>query len=101
MASLLRRLAEQNVGQRTVQTVFTVLHTAIDRACLRGIMDNNPCNTVLKPRLERKPVVIWSVEETERFLTAAAETPHYALFLLAVATGMRQGEIFALAMGAC
>ena len=59
-------------------------------------MDNNPCNTVLKPRLERKPVVIWSVEETERFLTAAAETPHYALFLLAVATGMRQGEICAL-----
>jgi len=40
---------------------------------------------------------LWSIEQTARFLTfTAARTRYHALFLAAVTTGLRQGELVAL-----
>jgi integrase len=40
---------------------------------------------------------VWTEEETRRFVNeAAATSPHHTLYLAAVATGMRQGELLGL-----
>lgn len=47
-------------------------------------------------KVAKKPFRYWGHREIEIFLDAAKEDRLYALFVLAVTTGLRQGELFAL-----
>ncbi len=49
-----------------------------------------------KPRVAQRQMHVWSREETQAFLRAAVVDRYYALYYLALATGMRQGELLAL-----
>jgi integrase len=52
-----------------------------------------------KPKRKRKQVNTWTIEECNRFLEYAKKDskPHfYILYLLAIYTGMRRGEILGL-----
>lgn len=40
--------------------------------------------------------MVWDEIEVRKFLEAAKEDRYYIAFLLAITTGMRQGEIFGL-----
>ncbi|MBN6187620.1 site-specific integrase [Aneurinibacillus sp. BA2021] len=50
------------------------------------------------PRLSRKEKQIWTLEQAQQFLAFAKEkgTRRYIVYLLAIYTGMRRGEIFGL-----
>jgi integrase len=60
------------------------------------MLQRNPCDGVELLRMERKEMQALSSEEVTRFLNAATEDDHNALFALAVATGMRPEEYLAL-----
>jgi integrase len=96
ITSLLVRLKGKNVGERTVQQVYVTLKTALNQAVAQNLISRNPCLGCPKPRIARKAIQIWSVEELTAFLKCAQKTDYYALFVLAVFAGMRQGELFAL-----
>jgi integrase len=51
---------------------------------------------VRAPRLRHHERHTWSVEETKAFLATAASDRLYGLYVLALSTGMRQGELFGL-----
>jgi len=61
-----------------------------------GLLAVNPAEKVVPPKVRRGEVRTWSAEEVRRFLEAAREDRHFALFLTAVYTGMRRGELFGL-----
>ncbi len=92
-------LAEARAGARTRQVALATLTCALNAAIESDRIAANPCERIGKrdrPCAIEHPKVILSIEEAHQLLEVAREGPYYALFLLALRTGMRQGELFAL-----
>ncbi len=92
---LLDLLADR-VGSRTLQLVHRTLRHALREAVEDELIEQNPCVRGDKPRHEAAYRTTLDPEQVQRFLECAKPGDYYVLFFLALATGMRQGEIFAL-----
>jgi integrase len=73
-----------------------VLHAALDRARRFRLIAVNPCDDVDPPRVERAPIATWTPEQQRALLTAAEGTDLHMPLLLALATGLRRGEMLGL-----
>jgi integrase len=80
----------------TVRHLHTVLHGALKQAVRRGLVPRNVTDFVDPPRAPRHQIRTLNAEEARRLLDAAADDPFEALYVLALTTGMRQGELLAL-----
>jgi integrase len=80
----------------TVRHVHTMLHGALKQAVRRGLVPRNVTDFVDPPRAPRHQIRTLDVDEAHRFLDEAADDPFEALYVLALTTGMRQGELLAL-----
>jgi integrase len=80
----------------TVLHLHRFLHRALDRAVRRGLVARNVTDLVDPPRMARAEFDTLSVEEVRRLLAAAAGDRLEALYVLAVTTGLREGELLAL-----
>lgn len=94
--ALLAKLAESGVGDRSRQNVRKVLHAAFEHALRDGLMPNNPVAVVKAPKAAYREQRVLTQAETERLLEVAARGRWHALIRLAVVSGMREGELFAL-----
>jgi integrase len=45
------------------------------------------------PKALKTEMLVWNESEMNQFLNASKDEPMYTVFLLALLTGMRQGEI--------
>lgn len=91
-----RWLRRQGLGATSQHHVFTRLSQGLSRAVRWQLMVANPCDQVDPPRRGSYEPDVLNVEDVQRLLEAAAATPYGDLVYLAVATGMRESEIFAL-----
>lgn len=80
----------------TIRKVAEVLATALEHAVNEGLIPTAPTRSAVKPRVDHKPVEVFTDDEIKRLLTLARPHRLYPLLALAVGTGMRQGELFAL-----
>jgi integrase len=80
----------------TVRVTHTVLGSAIRRAVRLNLMQTNVANDVQLPRLNTAEIEIFAPEEVEWILKAAANYRLNALYVLALSTGARQGELLGL-----
>jgi integrase len=85
-----------SVGSRALQMVHRVLKQAFAEAIEDELISVNPCLRRDKPKHEPKERNVLTLQEARRLLRAAKRTRYYLLFLIALCTGMRQGEIFGL-----
>ncbi len=76
--------------------VHAALRSALNNAKRRGLIVVSPLDTVNPPRHRTGPVSSLTVKQTVTFLESVAEHRLGALFVLAVTTGLRQGELFGL-----
>jgi integrase len=90
-----RKLAE-GLSPRTVQFLHAVLHRALKQALRWGLIGRNPADAVQAPRPKRAEVRPLSPVQARALLDAAAGDELEALYVLALATGMRQGELLGL-----
>ena len=49
-----------------------------------------------KPRPQRKEMKVWDAEQSRRFMEAARSDRLWAMYVLDLSSGMRQGELFGL-----
>ncbi len=77
-------------------TAHAVLHKALDDAVRLGVLARNVCDAVSPPRRAHFEIQPLSMEQSQQLLTAAKGHNMEALFVLALTTGMRRGEILAL-----
>jgi integrase len=92
-------LAELERDQRSVWTrhqAATVLGTALKRAVRMKLIPFNPAADLVKPRPQDKEVDIFTEEHVKTLLKTAAAHRLHALYVLAVTSGMREGELLAL-----
>jgi integrase len=84
------------LSQTTVSHHHTCLHRALSIALKWGLISRNPADAVTPPRPQRPEIQTMTENEVQTFLKTAKETPYYALFYLALFTGMRRSELLAL-----
>jgi integrase len=72
------------------------LHRALRAALRLGLVQRNVTELVDAPRMVRHDMDTFSPEEARRLLATARGDRFEALYVLALSTGMRQGELLAL-----
>lgn len=87
---------ERGYSTATVRHIHRVLHRALTDAVRWGLLTNNPTELADQPRLISPEMQVLNEEEVARLLRAARGDKLEALYVLAVTTGMRQGELLAL-----
>jgi len=89
-------LLAKGLAARTVQYAHAVLHRALDQAVRWNLVARNPTDAVDAPRPQRKEITVFNTEQAQQFLDAAQDDWLHALYVLALMTGMRQGELLGL-----
>jgi integrase len=84
------------LSPRSVQFMHAVLHCALRQAMLWGLIVRNPADAVKAPRPKRHQIRALDHEQAQALLRAAGADPLEALYVLALMTGMRQGELLGL-----
>jgi integrase len=73
------------------------LKSALARAVEQQALARNPADALKRlPKVERKPITALTLEQSQRLLSAIRHTTTYWPVMLALATGLRRGEILAL-----
>jgi integrase len=80
----------------TQHHAHVVLGTALQAAVNQGLLAANPTRVVMGPRMTVRERTILSREESSRLLESSKDDPYHALYVLALTTGMRLGELLAL-----
>ncbi len=95
--SLLRKkLDQEGLSPRTVQYIHRTLSRAMVQAVKWGYVGRNVCDSVESPKPTKKEFTPLSPDQVGILLAATDNLRDRALILMAVTTGMRQGEILAL-----
>ncbi len=84
------------ISPTTALHIATLLRGALQTALRWGLILQNPCDRVEKPKPSRWEPMLWGTEETMRFIAGARSTKHWLLYALLLTTGLRLGEALAL-----
>lgn len=97
----LQRAKPEGAGlaPRTVGHVHRLLHRALGHAVKWNVITSNPIDAAEPPRVERTEIEILPPEDIRRVLQALRGRALYPVAVLALATGMRRGELAALRWG--
>jgi integrase len=93
---LYRDKLDSDLSPATVQKIHAVLHKALAQALKWTMIPRNATDAVKAPRPTPEEMHPLSPEEARKLMEAAHGDKLEALYILAVHTGMRQGELLAL-----
>ncbi len=88
-------LLDRGLSARTVGIVHSTLHCALEQAVAWNLVPRNVAGLVKAPRVKRQEVQALNAEQARQLQEAAKPTRWNALIAVALATGMRQGELWA------
>ena len=91
-----RRLLEAGLTPRTVQGCHIRLTGAFRAAVDWGMISSNPCDRAKPPSSAAARFSVWTPEQGAAFLCASEGRRFHAVWVLALATGMRRGELLGL-----
>jgi integrase len=91
-----RERFDSGLAPATVHKLHVVLHKALKAAVADGLIPRNAAAGLKLPRITREEIHPLSPEDARRLLEAASGDRLEALYDLAIATGLRQGELLAL-----
>lgn len=97
----IRRLIADELAEgyatRTVRGVLDVLRMILKSAMQDGILARNVAELVKPPQLIQAEPAHFTAEQARRFLEVAADDPLGSFYAVALGTGLRRGELLALA----
>jgi len=85
-----------DLSSRSVRYMHSILRRALKQAVKWEYIHRNIIEAVTPPSLKQKEKQPWDTNQVKTFLDAAKAERLYPLFLLAIMTGMRRGEILGL-----
>jgi integrase len=90
---------DSELSPATVQKIHVVLHKALSQALKWSLVPRNFTEDVKAPRSVSEEIRPLDKEQAKILLEAAHEDRFEALYVLAVTTGLRQGELLGLKWG--
>ena len=94
--SLYSKGLSAGLSHRTIRYIHATLHKSLQTAVKLGMLVRNPTDAVEPPRVQHREMRTMNESDIHIFLEFAKSTPYYALFYLALFTGMRRSELLAL-----
>lgn len=91
-----RELKESGASASTINGCHRVLRAALNQAVRWELLHRNPTVGVDKPRKGRREMEVLTSEQVNKLLDAARSRSNYPLYLAAVTTGLREGELLGL-----
>lgn len=90
--------SKKDYANSYIDKIYEMLGKIFKEAIARDIIVKNPLEKVIKPKStkEDKEIVSLSIEEQKAFIESLKDEPYKNIFLIALHTGMRIGEILAL-----
>ena len=88
----------QSLSPRSVRYVHVTLHKALKEAVMDGLIPRNVTGTVKPPQVQREEMRPLTSEQVKTLFEAASAAGDRleALYVLAVTTGLRQGDLLGL-----
>jgi integrase len=93
---LYREKLDAGLSPRTVQYIHVTLHKALKQAIMDGLIPRNATEAVKPPQVRREEMQPLAPEQVKMLLEVACGDRLEALYVLAVTTGLRQGELLGL-----
>ena len=93
---LYREKLDAGLSPRTVQYIHVTLHKALKQAIADGLIPRNATEAVKPPQVRREEMRPLTAEQVRILFDAAEGDRLAALYVLAVTTGLRQGELLGL-----
>jgi integrase len=92
-------IGAKGAGPSTVRHVYTVLRVALNEAVKSDVLAQNVALRVTPPDVARQEMRPWDADEINAFLDVIEGDRFGPLYTVAIAAGMRQGEILGLRWG--
>ncbi len=86
----------RNLSSTTIKHIHTVLGRALREAVEDHRIPYNVCQRLRAPRQAEREMLYLTREQVQQFLAAIRRHRSFALFALALVTGMREGELLGL-----
>ena len=90
------RMERDGASPRFRQLTHAVLHRALKQALKWGLVVRNVCDAVDPPRVPKSEITPLDPTQVGELLAAAVGDRHEALYVLAIGSGLRMGELFGL-----
>lgn len=89
---------QKNYANSYIDKIYELLGSIFKEAIQRDIIIKNPLTNVLKPKSSKKDkkIISLTLEEQKAFVSALEDEQYKNIFLVALHSGMRIGEILAL-----
>ncbi|MGE7683885.1 tyrosine-type recombinase/integrase [Peribacillus simplex] len=91
---------DTSYSEHTVHLIFRIVSASLKKAKVLKLIKDNPSNAITLPKIRRKEINVWSLEQVNFFIREAKDikrlTRCHIGFLMSIFTGMRQGEILGL-----
>lgn len=87
---------KSKLSNNTILKIHRMFHLSLKHAVQWQILFYNPTNNVKAPKFTKSEMKVWTSETADNFLKDIKDTTLYLPVMLAITTGMRQGEIAAL-----
>jgi integrase len=84
-------LAKSEMKRISQKHIYSILRNSLKDGSDFGI-NADILKKIKAPSVGKSKLDIWNNEEVSQFLAVASENRYYIAFLLAITTGMRQGE---------
>ena len=90
------RPGSSGLGEETMRHIHRLLQQCLDQAIRDGLLTENPAKAFRYRKSTTVKANIMAPLEMEDYLDAAERLGHLPVFMLALMTGLRQGELIAL-----
>lgn len=89
------KLAE-GCGVRTIRLCHLHINQALKQAIKLGLVSRNVASLVTQPREAPGEMQVWDATQAQAFLAVAHQSVYGPIWILALATGLRRGELLGL-----
>src|SRR5262245_19440558 len=89
-------LQRKGIASGTIRIAHGILASALEAAVDQGLVPFNVCRKAGRPRQDDEEMKSLTSEQATAFLKAAKADRLHALYVLAIAAGRSQGELFGL-----
>ncbi len=94
--NLYRDRLDSGLAPATIHKLHTCLHKALAQAVADSLIPRNVTDSLKLPRIDREEIDPLTAGEANRLIDAVGGNRLEALYVLAIHTGLRQGELLAL-----
>lgn len=93
----INKLRRSGLAPKTVENIHGILHSALEQAVAVGYLRVNPSKGCKLPKVKKPEINPLEPDEIKRMLQEAQKDDYCNVFVTAMFTGMRQGELLGLA----